>query len=91
MRHALAVDQFGLSHPARIVIVRMAAHCMDETGLYSKGHPVLAIGLGYPDPESPRAVRAVTRAVSELVAKGIVEIVAEAAPGRTRVYRIKGL
>lgn len=90
MRYAVAVDQFGLSHPARIVITRMALHAMDETGIYAKGHAVLAIGLGYADPESLTAKRAVARAVSELVAKGIVEVMAEAAPGRAREYRIKG-
>jgi hypothetical protein len=80
-----------LTHPARVVLAAMAnlAHDGDKQPTYFAGWKPLALALGYRDPEpSSPAQRAVTRALSCLVAAGIVSADPTTPRHHKRRYRL---
>ena len=80
-----------LSHPARVVLVRMClqAKDTDPEPVYFAGWQPLAMALGYPDISSGGAgERAVSRAINELTKAALVSADPRKPRSHKRRYRL---
>lgn len=79
----------GLSHPARLVLARMALDARDHDAepIYFGGWPVLAMAMGR-DGYTLADKRSVARAVAELVEAKLITLKRGGAHGRNATYAL---